>query len=93
MNDAEAIAHFQSLTGSLVRDFTLADALPYLRGLLILTEDRPELDHLRSVYSQLSTADAQLELIASGQLRLPLAPASRPAALTHEHRDHYAGPS
>lgn len=55
-----------------VRRMPVADARLYLRGLLLLVGECAGVEPLREIYRQLDGADAQLELIAEGQMRLKL---------------------
>jgi hypothetical protein len=88
MTDSEAIEHFEATAVAMVREMRVCDAAPFLRGLMILTEDRPEMDRVRRVYTDLTHADEQLELIASGKLRqqpLPLDRVAPPPARAPHH--------
>lgn len=69
MTDAEAIEHFVARTASGLRELPLAEAVPYLRGLL-LSVDADAFPELRRAYSALIESDAQLELLARPQGRL-----------------------
>jgi hypothetical protein len=92
MTDDQAILSFESIAIGLSRQLPLAEARPFLRGLILLTEGRPEMGRVQSVYADLCTVDDQLELIASGlprQQRLPLSPV--PARSIHH--EPAGGPS
>lgn len=54
------------------RSLSYYDCLRYLHGLLTLIGDCDEAHQLRLALVALNEGDAQLELIASGQLNLPL---------------------
>ncbi len=73
MNDAEAIAFFVRQAGELARsEMSLRTARPFLRGALLLAGEHDAVEALRTAYEALCVGDQQLELIAGGQLRLPL---------------------
>lgn len=56
------------------RSLPYVECLRYLRGLLRTCGDAEELAQIRSLVVTLTTTDAQLELIAGGQLTLNLDP-------------------
>ena len=55
------------------RSLPLTEAVEHLRGMLAACVDAPALDEVRRVVATMRDSDTQLELIASGQLRLSLA--------------------
>jgi hypothetical protein len=55
------------------RGLPLADAIRLLTGFVLLAGDIQEVHALRAALIPLQASDAQLELIASGQLKLNLA--------------------
>jgi hypothetical protein len=57
------------------RTLPYTGCLQYLRGMLKACGDLDALGDVREIVQQLSDSDAQLELIASGQLKLNLEPA------------------
>lgn len=73
MSEAEAIAYFCAEMSAHARTLPMRDATLFLRGALILIgAESDAVSELRSAFMRLSAADAQLELIASPQLKLPL---------------------
>lgn len=60
----ESVAHSRTLS--------LLEARRFLCGLLLLGDEAPELASVRKVFADLTDCDSQLELIASGQMKLPL---------------------
>ena len=60
----ESVSHARSLP--------LESAMNYLGGMLLLSNESPQLGAVRSALNTLRNSDHQLELIASGQLKLPL---------------------
>lgn len=54
------------------RGLSYRDSREFLRGLLLVCGDAAEVAALRDILRTLDTTDAQLELIASGQLKLDL---------------------
>lgn len=54
------------------RDMSFQDSVRYLRGLVLIAGDHEAAHSLRQTVIELCETDAQLELIASGQLKLPL---------------------
>ena len=63
-----------------VRELPFADAVQFLRGGLILIGDHVEAQKLREICIALTNVDAQLELIAGPQLRLPFDRPGKPQA-------------
>ena len=79
--DTTPTEYFVASLASDVRRMPVADARTFLRGLLILVGDDTRVDPLREIYRHLDLGDAQLELIASGQLKLAITdPATAPPA-------------
>lgn len=76
MNEAEQF--FISQTMTQVRGMKLPDAVLYLRGLLQTCADENALPEIRRIYVNLSESDRQLELIQTGQLKLPLQNGGQP---------------
>jgi pyridoxal biosynthesis lyase PdxS len=72
MNDTHVIASFVRQSLAHARTLPLTEARIYLHGLMLLTEGEAGMGPVRIAYQHLCESDAQLELIASGQLRLPL---------------------
>ncbi len=72
MNESEDIAFYRATTAATARTLPLADALRFLHGALIVAGECPQMEEVRRVYIGLQASDAQLELIASGQLKLNL---------------------
>ncbi len=48
------------------------EMMRFLRGMCFATSEVEDYQEVRNLYSRLNECDEQLELIASGQLRLPL---------------------
>lgn len=95
MTEAEAIAFFCGRVAADARSMSLAEARPFLRGLLSLTEGAEEVEPVRIVYRELCVVDEQLELIASGRLmQAPLNfPPHRGAPTRPIHHEPQGGPS
>jgi hypothetical protein len=72
MNEEQARAFFIASIAAHARTLPASDAVNFLYGALLVCGERDELDPLYKAYTQLRDSDAQLELIASNQLRLPL---------------------
>jgi len=49
------------------------EMMTFLRGMSFATEDDPDFDAVRSICRNMAQCEDQLELIASGQLKLDLA--------------------
>lgn len=67
-----AVETFITTVAKDIRRLPLNEARPFLAGLLTLMGEQADVEPLREIYRSLDTADAQLELIASGQLKLDL---------------------
>ena len=63
---AESVRHAKTLSYPAMMQF--------LRGMSFAVSDDADFDSFRALYSRLNECDEQLELIASGQLKLPLNP-------------------
>lgn len=63
---------FISQSAQYARSLPVMQSVQFLRGLLLLVGDKAEVDAIRRVYVNLCEEDSRLELIASGQLLLPL---------------------
>ncbi|MDB6030230.1 MAG: hypothetical protein JWM16_568 [Verrucomicrobiales bacterium] len=61
----ESLAH--------ARDLPVKDSVHYLKGLCLSVKDDAFADRVRLIMTTVSSVDSQLELIQSGQLKLPLA--------------------
>jgi hypothetical protein len=61
---AESIRHARTLPYPAMMTF--------LRGMSFAVPENGEFDCVRSIYARLHACDEQLELIASGQMKLPL---------------------
>lgn len=72
-------------------ELSYCDYLRYLRGLLLLAGDIEEAAALRQIVLSLDASDRQLELIASGQLKLHLDPPAKSAASPPPSRDGVDG--
>lgn len=72
MNEEEAIAFFRKLTIATARSLPMSESVDFLRGALAVAGDHEAVAELRAAYLQLRNIDAQLDLIAGGQLKLPL---------------------
>lgn len=59
------------------RSLAIPEAITYLRGMLFMTVDDTALQPVRATLNSLTRCDQQLELIASGQMKLPLVETSR----------------
>ena len=64
----ESVQHAKSLP--------INSSVSFLGGLLNLGKERKELSEVRRIFNSLRDCDHQLELIASGQLKLSLQPAT-----------------
>jgi hypothetical protein len=71
VNDKDAALYVRMLAVQL-RMLPLADAVAMLRGALVVAGDHPAMQDLRGTFRDLVSADDQLGLLASGQLKLPL---------------------
>lgn len=71
-SEAAAIEVFIADVAAIVRRMPVSEARPFLRGLLALVVEH-ELPELRTAYQALCASDAQLELLAGPQSRLPFA--------------------
>ena len=60
----ESIAHARALP--------LGESVVFLRGMLQSCSDTKAVQRIRALYIPLSESDRQLELIQSGQMKLPL---------------------
>ncbi len=72
MSEAEDIAFFRATAAATARTLPLPDALRFLRGALLVASEHDAMSEIRVAYVQLHSSDSQLELIASGQLKLNL---------------------
>jgi hypothetical protein len=54
------------------RSLSYCDCLSLLGGFLVLADDAPEVQPLREIVAAMTQNDLQLELLASGQLKLEL---------------------
>jgi hypothetical protein len=54
------------------RTLPFSEAVTYLRGMLSLSGDHELIRTIRDTYTHLYHCDTQLELIASGQMQLPI---------------------
>ena len=74
MSESEDIDFYRATAtaAATARSLPLADAIRFLRGALLVAGESPEMTDVRNAYIGLQANDAQLELIASGQLKLNL---------------------
>lgn len=68
----EAIEFFVRGAIAHARTLPIGEAVKFLRGLLEMAGDQPEVAEVRQVFVKLSDSDHQLELISRPQLNLPL---------------------
>lgn len=73
MSEGEDVTFFVAELCRSARAMPVADSRRLLRGALALMDEAPAIEPVRLVYRQLAEADAQLELLAAAQLKLPLA--------------------
>lgn len=66
---AEAVRHARTLQ--------YPEMMKFLRGMNFAIDAKPDYDAFHKVYQTLNRCDEQLELIASGQMKLPLHPAKK----------------
>lgn len=72
MNPLSPEEFFVAHVAAEVRAMPITEARTFLRGLLALVGPDTNVEPLREVYRHIDSADDQLELIASGQLKLNL---------------------
>lgn len=72
------------------RSLPYVDCLAYLRGMLRSCGDQEIVADLRVIVSRISASDAQLELIAAGQLKLPFEPPAAAPRRSPSSRKHTA---
>lgn len=72
MNDFEVASFYRETVVALARTMPLAEAVKFLRGALIVAGEHEAMTDVRKAYVSLAHGDQQLELIASGQLKLNL---------------------
>jgi hypothetical protein len=72
MSEAEDVTFFVAELCRAARAMPVADARRLLRGALALMDEATAIDPVRIAYRRLADADAQLELLAAAQLKLPL---------------------
>ncbi|GEM_PF-5859322 len=70
MSEAECQALFVAELIERARALPLREAVGMLRGALLIGGEHEALEAVRGAYIQISTGDAQLELIASAQRKL-----------------------
>ncbi len=73
MNKPSPVEFFLATTAAEVRTMPVSEARAYLSGLLaLLPTDLLIVEPLRAIYRHIDLADDQLDLIATGQLKLNL---------------------
>ena len=74
MTEQDDIALYVRRLARHVRTLPLRDAVPFLRGALVLAGENAAVNELRGTYRDLSSADDQLEQIATPPGPKPEAP-------------------
>jgi hypothetical protein len=72
MSEGDAISFYVQRIADTARTMPLRDAAAFLQGALCLAGEHDAVAEVRTTYYRICESDAQLELIASGQMRLPL---------------------
>jgi hypothetical protein len=72
MSEGDAIHFYGKQVVAFARTLPVSEMIEFLRGALAVAGSNDSVEPIREAYIKLAAGDAQLELIASGQLKLPL---------------------